>query len=183
MVGVVVRIPQIGQPPRFSRLRFTVTLVLCTVIVLLSITAWWAERQLSGPLLEIARLRATNLASAAINQAVGDVVAHRLDGVALFEVVTNDQGKSAIVYHTGRLNQTISATVQALLETFSGKRPDEFEVPLGELSGMSLLAGWGPPIPVRVLVAGAVTAQPKVTSLRRESIKSPTASTSTSKSR
>src|SRR5690606_11359710 len=149
-------------PPRFSRLRFTVTLVLCTLIVLLSITAWWAERQLSGPLLEIARLRATNIASAAINRAVGEVVSRGFDSLALFEVVPREDGGPMIVYHTGRLNQAISETVDALLATFSEKRPEEFQVPLCELSGMSLLAGWGPPVPVRVLVAGAVKAEPKV---------------------
>lgn len=162
VVGLIAGIPRIGRPPRFSRLRFTVTLVLCTLVVLLSITAWWAERQLSGPLVEIARLRATNIASAAINRAVGEVAARTLDGAVLFEVVPREHGGPLIVYHTGRLNQAISETVDALLTSFADKRPEEFEVPLGELSGMSLLAGWGPPVPVRVLAAGAVTAEPKV---------------------
>lgn len=138
------------------------TLIVCTVVVFLSITAWWAERQLSGPLLEIARLRATNIASAAIARAVGEVTARRLDGFALFDVVSREDGRPMIVYHTGRLNQAIAETVDALLTAFSDKRPEQFEVPLGELSGMNLLAGWGPPVPVRVLTAGAVTAEPKV---------------------
>lgn len=159
---MIARFPRIGQPPRFSRLRFTVTLILCTLTVLLSITAWWAERQLSGPLLEIARLRATNIASATINRAVGDVVARRLDSIHLFEYVSGDGRTPVLVYNTGRLNQVISESVAALLEMFGEKRPEEFEVPLGELSGMTIFAGWGPPLPVRVMAAGAVRVEPKV---------------------
>ena len=64
--------------------------------------------------------------------------------------------------NTGRLNQVISESVAALLEMFGEKRPEEFEVPLGELSGMTIFAGWGPPLPVRVMAAGAVRVEPKV---------------------
>lgn len=159
---MVVRYPRIGQPPRFSRLRFTVTLILCTLVVLSSITAWWAERQLAGPLIEIARLRATNVASTAINQAIGDVVAQRLDGLDLFDYVVHADNRPVITYHMGRLNQVISEAVGAILRAFSDKRPEEFVVPLGELSGMRIFAGWGPMLPVRIMVGGAVKAEPKV---------------------
>ncbi len=159
---MVARYPRIGQPPRFSRLRFTVTLVLCTLVVLLSITTWWAERQLSGPLLEIARLRATNVASAAINRAVGDVVAHRIDGLSLFEFTAGPGDRPVIAYHMGRINQVIAEAVAAILEALGDKQPEEFTVPLGELSGMRILAGWGPMLPVRIMVGGAVKAEPKV---------------------
>jgi len=159
---MVVRLPGDGRPPRFSRLRFTLTLALCTVIVLLTITAWWAERRLSGPLVEYGRLRATNTAQAAISRAVRDVLGSRLDGVDLIRWVPREGSSPVIAYNMGLLNQVMSEAVDAILEAFSEKRPDEIRIPIGELSGMHILAGWGPAVPVRIFFAGGVTAEPKV---------------------
>ncbi len=86
-------IPQSGGGPRFSRLRFTLTLALCTVVVLLSITAWWAERRLSGPLSRSGALRATYSAQAAINRAVERGGRARLDGADLIRLSREKAGR------------------------------------------------------------------------------------------
>lgn len=160
-MGMVVRFPK-GGGPRFSRLRFTLTLALCTVVVLLSITAWWAERRLSGPLVEYGRLRATYSAQAAINRAVREVVGARLDGADLIRFEPREGGAPVIAYNMGLLNRVMSEAIDAVMEAFADKRPEVVRIPVGELAGMDVLAGWGPSLPIRIVYAGAATAEPKV---------------------
>lgn len=161
-MGVLVRHPGAWRPPRFSRLRYTLTLALCTVVVLLTITAWWAERRLSGPLVEFGRLRATNIAQSVINRAMRDVLGRRLNGVHLIRYEAAAGSQPVIAYNMGLLNQLMSEAIDAVLDAFADKRPEEIHIPLGELSGMDILAGFGPQVPVRILYAGGVTAEPKV---------------------
>ena len=154
--------PRPPAPP-FSRLRFTVTLVACTLVVLSTIALWWAERQLSGPIVELARLRATNLATAAINGAVREVLTGRLDEFEPVEYTQNAAGEVMIArFNMGPLNQVIAEAVQAILAALRDQMPEELRIPLGEISGLRILAGWGPTVPARILTTGAVEARPKV---------------------
>lgn len=148
-------------PPRLSRLRFTLSLTVCTLVVLLTISAWWAERQLSGPLVEWAKHRASNIATAAINEAVGQVLAARLEAVELIRFEGPPEAP-LIRYNMGQLNPVIADAVRAVLDAVDDRPPEEFRVPAGELSGMRVFAGWGPSIPVRIFTSGAVVAEPKV---------------------
>lgn len=151
-----------GRPPRFSRLRFTLTLAFCTAVVLLSITAWWAERRLSGPLIEYGRLRAMNAAQAAINRAVRETLGARLDGVDLIRYEARENAVPIIAYNMGALNRIMADATDAILSAFADKRPEEVRIPLGELAGMDIFAGLGPPLPVRIYFVGGVSAEPKV---------------------
>lgn len=151
-----------AAPPRFSRLRFNLALAFSTLVVLATISAWWVERQLSGPLVEWARHRATNIATAAINEAVGGALAGRLEAVELLRFDGRPDAPALIRYNMGQLNPLISDAVRAILEAVESYQPEEFRVPTGQLSGMQVFAGWGPSIPVRILTTGAVVAEPKV---------------------
>lgn len=149
--------------PVFSRIRFTLTLIVCTLVVFGSITTWWVERQLSGPLVEWARLRATNMATEAINRAVEDVRVEYSRAGEIVRFVNNPgSGQPFIRYDMGAVNQMIANAVARIMEAFRAKEPQEFSVPLGELSGMRIFAAWGPPLPVRILTTGSVVAVPKV---------------------
>lgn len=150
--------------PTFSRSRFTVVLILCTLVVLSTIATWWVERQLSGPIVEWARVRATNIATAAINGAIRDALAVRLQEIEIFSTarVGEDGGIQIVRYNMGPLNQVMSDAVQAILEAFRTQAPQEFKVPVGELTGMRVLAGWGPMVPIRIFATGSVVADPKV---------------------
>ncbi len=163
MGDLVLRSLNPPQNPTFSRVRFTVTLVLCTLVVLSTIATWWVERQLSGPVVEWARVRATNIATSAINGAIRDVLAGRLQEMEIFTITQGGAGGVQIIrYNMGPLNQVMSDAVQSILETFRAQAPQEFQVPFGELTGMRVLAGWGPMIPIRIFTTGAVVAEPKV---------------------
>jgi len=151
-----------GRPP-FSRVRFTLTLVLSTLVVMSTIGTWWAERQLSGPIEEWGRARATNLATTAINGAIRDVLAGRLEGMEVVEYTLNQAGDVVIGrFNMGPLNQVMSDAVQAILDTFRAQAPEEFYIPLGEITGMRLFAGWGPSVPARIVTTGSVVAEPKI---------------------
>lgn len=159
------RVPPISSslaPPHFSRPRFTLALILCTLVVLFTIAAWWVERQLSGPLVEWAKHRAANIATAAINDAIGGAVASRLEAIELIRVEGGPDAPPIIRYNMGQLNPVISDAVKAILDAVEGEEPQAFRVPTGELSGMQVFAGWGPSIPVRIYTTGAVVAAPRV---------------------
>ncbi len=149
--------------PTISRVRFTLTLILCTLVVLSTIGTWWVERQLSGPIVEWARVRATNLASTAINGAIRDVLSGRLEELETFQYTIPPGGNQPILrYNMGPLNQVMSDAVQSILDTFRAHAPEEFRIPFGEVTGMRIFAGWGPSVPARIVTTGAVEAEPKV---------------------
>lgn len=163
-MGVMYRTrSSLPSQPHFSRARFTVTLILCTLVVLSTIGTWWLERQLRGPIGEWARVRATNVATEAINTAVHDVVSRRLDEIEPFTFVTDPSyGSTLLRYNLGPLNRVMSEAVQAIVAAFQTKTPHESHIPLGEVTGLHLLAAWGPGIPARILTTGSVQAEPKV---------------------
>lgn len=149
--------------PRFSRWKFNLTLVVSTLVVIFSISMWWMERQLSGPLVEWARIRAINIATSAINESTREILGERLERMELIHYVGGEGGTPPVIrYNMGSVNQVMSEAVRSILDTFREKKPEEFSVPLGEISGMRILAAWGPPIPVRILTTGSVVARPKV---------------------
>lgn len=145
-------------------MRFTITLILCTLVVFSTIGTWWVERQLSGPIIEWARVRATNLATTAINGAIRDVLSGRLEELETFQYSYPPGGgdQPIVRYNMGPLNQVMSDAVQSVLDTFRAHAPEEFEIPIGEITGMRVLAGWGPSVPARIITTGAVEAEPKV---------------------
>lgn len=151
------------SPPGFSRLRFTLTLIMCTLVVLSTIAIWWAERQLSGPIVAWARVRATNLATATINRAVGQALSNRLAEFEPVEYTLNTAGEVVIArLNVASINEVMTDAVQSILAALEAQGPHELRIPLGEISGMRVLAGWGPTLPARVVATGAVTAEPKV---------------------
>lgn len=156
------RTPTSHNPPSFSRFRFNLTLILCTLVVLSTIGGWWVEHQLSGPLIELARVRATNIATTAINGAIRDVLSGSLQDLELVQYSGKGSEIQSIRYNMGPLNQVMSSAVQSILEAFKSHAPEEFQVPFGELTGLQVFSAWGPPIPIRILTTGSVVADPKV---------------------
>jgi|GEM_PF-2310294 len=159
----MLRSLNLPRNPSFSRVRFTVTLVLCTLVVLSTIATWWIENQLSGPVVEWARLRATNMATSAVHAAIREVLAGGAGELDVFVRTAPDAGGAPLIrYDMGRVNQVMSDAADAILEEFRLQEPQEFHIPLGELTGLRVLAGWGPMVPIRIFATGSVVLEPRV---------------------
>lgn len=148
--------------PAFSKWRFTASLVLSTLIVMSVITLWWAERQLSGPLIEWARHRVTNIATRTIHEVVASSIASTLDTQEMITIQRPDGPIPLIQYQMGVINQLSADAAAGIVERLDQLEMHELSVPLGELAGMSLFSARGPRIPVHIMTTGSVTAEPKV---------------------
>lgn len=126
------------------------------------ITLWWAEHQLSGPLIEWATRRATNVATSAINRSLSAHGEMSLDTEDLIVFSGEGSATPVIHYNMGLLNRIMSDMVERMMVRVEELTPVDLSVPMGELSGMTLLAGRGPALPVRIILAGSITAEPKV---------------------
>ena len=162
-VILVLRSLNPPKSPAFSRARFKLALALSTLVVLSTIATWWMERQLSGPIVEWARLRAINMATAMIHDAVRGSLAGGLSKIEIFTVARlGEDGIPIVRYNMGAVNEVTSDAVHAILDAFGSRAPQEFQVPVGELTGMRVFAGWGPMVPIRIFATGSVVAEPKV---------------------
>ena len=115
-----------------------------------------------GPVMRIwAETTAVTLATRAINVAIQNTMTQSLDAPKLTNVIANEQGQlQAIQYNTGELNRISSATSLEIVDSLLEMGQEIFSVPLGVLSGIDFLAGWGPAIPVKVLPVGGVSTTP-----------------------
>jgi len=148
--------------PRFSGWRYRLTLIFVTVVIMGVITLWWAERQLSGPLSEWATARATTIATAAINAAISESLAEELDRDDLIQFVRGEGEAPLIRYQTGAINLAVAKMVSEVIRQLEAVGSEDVAVPLGELTGMGIIAGRGPRLPIRIVTTNQVTVEPIV---------------------
>lgn len=119
------------------------------------------EHQLRPVALSVARMKSREMCVNAMQKAVEQSLAEDPELYEqLFEISTDSTGKitSAMCdpLAVNRLQNTLESKVSRILNEKGQMR---FPVPLGTLSGLQLLAGLGPGIPVRAVPLSAVQGQ------------------------
>lgn len=115
------------------------------------------NEQFKPVLTTLATAQAENAVNALINTAVEDTLS--AEGISygdLFEFEKNDQGQ--IVAYKGDTRQITmiqTALTDRVLGALDGVEVAELSVPLGNLSGVTLLSGVGPSLTVRVVSTGS----------------------------
>lgn len=145
----------LGWGPRLAVLFFGLS-------VLLSVTLWLADLLLRDAIAAWAESKAVNMASRAIAMAVAEGLAEEMEGVELATPIVDGDGRIVgfqyAMAHIGRLEAAATARIQDKLQELAQER---LPVPVGQLTGLHWLAGWGPPIPVRMVPTGHVRTSPR----------------------
>lgn len=144
-------------PPKPKRRR-RVWLIVLIVFVILSVQMFlYVDKHIRPPLMHLAKIRVKQMATQAINKAITEQITNSRPIDQLIEWKTDNDGKvSSFILNSNEhmriTSETVSIVQSALLEV------EEFRdhIPLGQALGSTLIASFGPRIPVKMEPQGAV---------------------------
>ncbi|MBQ4581024.1 MAG: sporulation protein YunB [Clostridia bacterium] len=139
------------------------TAVVCLLFSLLAILAGvlFAERNLTRIVLSLAQAQARAMAVQMLNEAASELLSGgAVTYDSLMHVTSDGDGQVRLIQaNTPEMNR-LAAQVSLLAQSrLQEKRDQAVRVPLGSALGMTLFAGAGPKILVRILPVGSVHAQ------------------------
>lgn len=141
---------------RRAAARLILTLALLALVGMLAV----AGMQMKQLLTKLAVTRVTNTVNRIVTQAVNETIDSgeiRYDDLISFE--KDNEGKiTAVKSNMPEFNRLQSKILNVILERISEVSTRDLSIPLGSLTGASLLAGRGPLVSVRMQSVGSSTA-------------------------
>ncbi len=115
------------------------------------------EKNLSPPLMHVAKVRLKQIATQSINKAISDRIAHSTETTKLIDWKTDASGKitGLMMNYSEHMKITADAIVTVKSELDKLQHMTE-RIPLGQALKSPILASFGPEIPVRLVPAGSV---------------------------
>ena len=137
--------------------------LLAAAFTLMALTvSWLADAVLRPPVYRWAESKATNIGTRAIATAVQERLLPLIEAGSLFTPVTDAEGQLVLIdYNMARINQISAAAAHHIQQALSRLAAEEAPIPLGQLTGLDVLAGWGPPVRVRIVPIGSVVIEPR----------------------
>lgn len=135
--------------------------MLYALIAILVLTAGFTAyglANLNPIVISMAEARARQLAVAAVNQAVAEVMLNSITYSDLIQVATDQSGRVTMIKANSLLmNDLASETALAAQRNLTELEDQGVSLPLGAALGINLLSGSGPRIRVGVVPVGSVT--------------------------
>lgn len=139
-----------------SRRNWPAVLALLIIISLI-ISFLYVDFRLKASILAIAKSRAQAAQSERISQIVNEQVVAQFDYHDIVEVHKDHQGRIVLIQpNTIILNQMMTNTVKEVSASLRDMEEQSLHIPLGEVTGSKLLAGYGPRMKVRIIPVGQV---------------------------
>ena len=146
----------------FCKIRWK-TALICLVVSLLLITAGilFAEKNLTRVVLSLAQAQARALAVQTLNEAAAELLASGdVAYDSLMHVTTDENGQVRLIQaNTPEMNRLASRVSLLAQGRLQDQRDQAVQIPLGSALGMTIFAGAGPKIQVRILPVGSVHAE------------------------
>lgn len=140
----------------FSRFNWLGIIILLLVLSI-SVTFLYIDFRLKSSILEIAKSRVQVAQSETINQIVNEQVVAQVDYQDIVIIHKDNQGRIVLIQpNTIILNKIMANTVKAVSKSLNHIEEQNLEIPLGEITGSKVLAGYGPRMRVKVIPAGQV---------------------------
>ena len=142
--------------PRFRRR----LLLLCVSLLLLTVILFYAASQLKPILASLAQTRVSNTVNRIVTEAVNETIySGDLDYEKLISFEKDYDGKiTAVKSNMAEFNRLQTLIINDILEKLSEVSTKELSIPVGTLTGVTLLAGRGPSIRVRMQSVGSSNA-------------------------
>ncbi|WP_442603291.1 sporulation protein YunB [Paenibacillus sp. KN14-4R] len=139
----------------FRKRKWLIILLILTLITTQSVI--YIERKMQHPLMNLARVRLKQIATQTINAAITDRISQTTDAEKLIDWRLNKEDKvtgwSLNYSELMRITSDTIKIVQPIMDKLSSV-PEH--VPLGQAMGSTLIASFGPNIPVRLEPQGNV---------------------------
>lgn len=128
------------------------------VAVILFVLCWWyLDGNLTGVVLSLADARARSLAVQILNEAVEETIATQVNYDQLMTVTRGQDGTVRLIQaNTAEMNRLASQVTLLAQKKLEELEDQSISVPLGSALGLTIFAGAGPRIQVRILPVGAV---------------------------
>lgn len=147
---------------KFCKLRRR-TALLCLLVCLLLIAAGvlLVERNLTKVVLSLAQAQARAMAVRILNEAAEELLTSgSVTYDSLMHVTADGDGQVRLIQaNTPEMNRLAAQVSLLAQEKLQGTRDEAVRVPLGSAVGLTLFAGAGPKIEVRILPVGSVHAE------------------------
>lgn len=115
------------------------------------------DLKLKSSLLQIAKSKAQTSGVEAINRIVNREIVSQVKYEDIVCVHKDNDGRIVLVQpNTIVLNKIMAVTVTEISDSMGKMQEDTIVIPLGELSGVKFLAGYGPKMKVKIIPAGEV---------------------------
>ena len=142
--------------------KFRLKKALVVIAALMALTVWGLtrlERNLTEVVLSLAQAQARALAVQALNETADEIVLSGVTYDQLMAVTMDDSGQIRLIQaNTPKMNLLATRASTAAQQKIASLEQQSLYVPLGSALGMTLFAGAGPLIEVRILPVGAVNA-------------------------
>nr|WP_237167926.1 sporulation protein YunB [Paenibacillus yonginensis] len=122
------------------------------VVLLLFVQMFnYVERRMDGPLMELAKIRVKQIATESLNEAISEQVANGKQYGNLVDWKTDANGKiTGFMLNYKSHMEITSDTVQTVKRTLDHVSKLNEKIPLGQALGSTIIASFGPRIPIRM---------------------------------
>nr|WP_244280847.1 sporulation protein YunB [Paenibacillus jilunlii] len=115
------------------------------------------EKHLKPPILHLAQIRVKQIATESINKAITTQVADTGNAEALIDWKTDKEGKiSGFMLNYKEHMRITSQAAEVIQSTLQELHNQTERIPLGQALGSSLIASFGPDVPIKIEPQGAV---------------------------
>ncbi len=136
---------------KFKVIGLGIVFITLTVIVIL------VDFRIKASVLEIAKSRVQVNETESINRIVNNEVVSKTSYEDMVQIHKDKEGRIVLLQpNTVVMNKIISNTVAEIAGSLNMIRDNTVSVPLGQLTGSVILAGYGPDIKVKVIPAGQI---------------------------
>lgn len=133
---------------------------LFTAALFLALSAlgfYYTDLRVRPTLQAMAEARARVLATHSINRAIREKVVESIHYEDLISVKVDNRGRVVLMQpNTGEINRLASDAVIIVQELLKEISQEKLYIPLGQLTGLQILAGRGPNIPITIIPIGTV---------------------------
>lgn len=141
---------------RMKRRHFWLIMLLLFLLATIQ-SVYWLDKYLRDPLMFMAKVRITQIATEAINQAIMDDVAGDADSSKMIQWKTNDDGKITGFFMDYKEQMRVTAQTIQVVERTLNEQSEQYErIPIGHAINSPIISSLGPSVAVRFHPASAV---------------------------
>jgi sporulation protein YunB len=134
----------------------TFFLVLLVLTIFSLQTFIFVEKNLKGPLMNVAKMRIKQIATKAINKAITEKIAQGTNFEKLIDWKTDKSGKpTGFMLNYSEHMKIASETVNIVQDVMDKLQKVPEHIPIGQAMGSAILASYGPDVPIRFVPVGA----------------------------
>lgn len=138
--------------------RFGLALLAWLFIFLLLLSSLlYIDFKIKASLIQIAKAKVQVSGAKNVNQVVNEKIVSNIEYNDIVYVHKDDKGRIVLIQpNTIKLNQIMATTVVEISKSLEQLQEGSIEIPMGQLTGSNLLAGYGPMMKVKIIPSGEV---------------------------